>query len=44
MVGAKMMLTNQWRGRGVFNIEQLDPEPFLEELAVRGLPWHVEEM
>jgi len=44
MVGAKMLLTNQWRGRGVFNIEQFDPEPFLEELAVRGLPWHVKEM
>jgi saccharopine dehydrogenase (NAD+, L-lysine-forming) len=44
MVGAKMMLTSQWRGRGVFNIEQLDPDPFLQELAVRGLPWHVKEM
>jgi saccharopine dehydrogenase (NAD+, L-lysine-forming) len=44
MVGAKMMLTEQWRGRGVFNVEQLDPEPFLEELAVRGLPWHVKEL
>jgi saccharopine dehydrogenase (NAD+, L-lysine-forming) len=44
MVGAKMMLTKQWRGDGVFNVEQLDPEPFLEELAVRGLPWHVKEL
>ncbi len=44
MVGAKMMLTKQWRGEGVFNVEQLDPEPFLEELALRGLPWHVKEM
>jgi len=44
IVGAKMMLTNQWRGRGVFNVEQLDPEPFLEELAVRGLPWHIKEL
>jgi len=44
MVGAKMMLTNRWRGKGVFNVEQLDPEPFLEELAVRGLPWHVKEL
>jgi saccharopine dehydrogenase (NAD+, L-lysine-forming) len=44
MVGAKMMLTNRWRGRGVFNVEQLDPEPFLEELAVSGLPWHVKEL
>jgi saccharopine dehydrogenase (NAD+, L-lysine-forming) len=44
MVGAKMMLTDQWRGRGVFNVEQLDPEPFLQELAVRGLRWHVKEL
>ncbi len=44
MVGAKMMVTKQWQGRGVFNIEQLDPDPFLEELAVRGLPWHVKEL
>jgi saccharopine dehydrogenase (NAD+, L-lysine-forming) len=44
MVGAKMLLTNQWRGRGVFNIEQFDPEPFLEGLAAGGLPWHVKEM
>jgi saccharopine dehydrogenase (NAD+, L-lysine-forming) len=44
MVGAKMMLTGQWRGNGVFNVEQFDPEPFLEELALCGLPWHVKEM
>ncbi|NNE19528.1 MAG: saccharopine dehydrogenase family protein [Myxococcales bacterium] len=44
MVGAKMLLTGQWRGKGVFNVEQFDPEPFLEELGRRGLPWHVEEM
>ncbi len=43
-VGAKMMLTDRWRGKGVYNIEQLDPDPFLEELAIRGLPWHVKEM
>jgi saccharopine dehydrogenase (NAD+, L-lysine-forming) len=44
MVGAKMMLTGAWRGKGVFNVEQLDPRPFLSELALRGLPWHVKEM
>ncbi|MDH4281889.1 MAG: saccharopine dehydrogenase family protein [Myxococcales bacterium] len=44
MVGAKMLLTGQWRGKGVFNVEQLDPDPFLEELGERGLPWHVKEM
>jgi len=43
MVGAVMMLTGKWRGQGVFNMEQLDPVPFLDELARRGLPWHVIE-
>ncbi len=43
MVGAKMMLTKQWQGQGVFNVEQLEPEPFLAALAKHGLPWHVEE-
>ncbi len=43
MVGAKMMLTGKWQGQGVFNVEQLDPRPFLKELAQRGLPWHVKE-
>ena len=42
VVGASMMLTGKWQGKGVFNMEQLDPEPFLKELAVRGLPWHVQ--
>jgi saccharopine dehydrogenase (NAD+, L-lysine-forming) len=41
VVGAMMMLTSKWRGKGVFNIEQLDPEPFLEALAQSGLLWHI---
>ena len=44
VVGATMMLTGTWRGQGVFNMEQLDPDPFMKELAVRGLPWHVTDM
>lgn len=44
MVGAKMMLTKQWSGNGVFHMEQFDPRPFLEELAIRGLPWHVKDL
>ncbi len=44
MVGAMMMLTNRWRGSGVFNMEQLDPTPFLEKLGEHGLSWHVTEM
>ena len=42
-VGAAMMLTGRWRGQGVFNMEQLDPDPFLERLARSGLPWQVVE-
>jgi saccharopine dehydrogenase (NAD+, L-lysine-forming) len=43
MVGAMMMMTGKWKGAGVFNMEQLDPDPFLEALGKYGLPWHVEE-
>jgi len=43
VTGAVMMVTGAWKGAGVFNIEQLDPDPFLADLAKRGLPWHVEE-
>ena len=39
MIGAMMMLTNKWRGNGVFNMEQFDPEPFMEKLMIHGLPW-----
>ena len=39
MIGAKMMLTGKWTGHGVFNMEQLDPDPFMEALNAHGLPW-----
>lgn len=41
MIGAKMMLTGKWSGQGVFNMEQLDPDPFMEALNQHGLPWVV---
>ncbi len=41
MVGAKMLMEGVWQGAGVFNMEQFDPDPFLENLAVYGLPWKV---
>lgn len=44
MVGAMMMLQGLWRGKGVFNVEELDPDPFLEKLGRYGLPWQVEEL
>lgn len=43
VTGAVMMATGTWKGAGVFNMEQMDPDPFLEDVAKRGLPWHVEE-
>ena len=39
MIGAMMMLTGKWRGKGVFNMEQFDPAPFMEALTRHGLPW-----
>jgi saccharopine dehydrogenase (NAD+, L-lysine-forming) len=41
MIGAKMMLTGKWTGEGVFNMEQLDPDPFMEALNEHGLPWQL---
>jgi len=39
MIGAMMMLTGDWRGKGVFNVEEFDPTPFMQKLGVYGLPW-----
>jgi saccharopine dehydrogenase (NAD+, L-lysine-forming) len=44
MVGAMMMMKGVWKGAGVFNMEELDPDPFLAALAKYGLPWHVKEL
>jgi saccharopine dehydrogenase (NAD+, L-lysine-forming) len=39
MIGAMLVLTGAWSGKGVFNVEQFDPDPFMEALPVHGLPW-----
>lgn len=44
MVGAMMMLQGKWKREGVVHMEQMDPDPFLEQLANFGLPWHVKEL
>jgi saccharopine dehydrogenase (NAD+, L-lysine-forming) len=44
MIGAKLMLEGTWQGQGVFNIEQMDPDPFMEGLNAYGLPWTVIEL
>ncbi|MDD3818008.1 MAG: saccharopine dehydrogenase family protein [Thiovulaceae bacterium] len=44
MIGAKLMLKGIWSGAGVFNMEQMDPDPFMEEMNTQGLPWQIKEM
>lgn len=39
MIGAMMLMTGVWKGPGVFNIEEFDPDPFMEALNKFGLPW-----
>ena len=42
-IGAKQILTGQWRQPGVFNMEQCDPDPFMNDLNRFGLPWQIKE-
>lgn len=44
MIGAQMILRDLWKRPGVWNMEQCDPDPFMEELNKRGLPWDVIEL
>ena len=39
MIGGMLMATGVWKGHGVFNMEQMDPDPFMEKLNLHGLPW-----
>lgn len=43
MIGAKMILEGKWMKPGVWNMEQLDPDPFMEDMNRYGLPWKVIE-
>jgi len=44
MIGAALLLQGKWQGRGVFNTEQMDPDPFMDMLNLHGLPWEVREL
>ena len=44
MIGAALMLQGVWKGKGVFNMEQMNPDPFMDMLSVHGLPWEVREL
>ena len=40
MIGAMMFLKGIWKKPGVWNVEEFDPDPFMEQLNKQGLPWH----
>ena len=44
MIGAKMIVEGKWREPGVWNIEECDPDPFMEDMNRYGLPWKVVEL
>jgi saccharopine dehydrogenase (NAD+, L-lysine-forming) len=44
MIGAKLMIEGRWRQAGVHNMEEFDPDPFMDELNRQGLPWEVMEL
>ena len=39
MIGAMLVMNGTWKGAGVYNIEQFDPDPFMAALNRWGLPW-----
>ena len=44
MFGASLILDKSWRKPGVWNMEQFDPDPFMDRLNIYGLPWHIAEL
>ena len=44
MIGAAMVLKGIWAEPGVWNMEELDPDAFMDMLNTQGLPWQVHEL
>ena len=44
MIGSAMVVQGKWKGEGVFNMEEMDPDPFMDMLNDHGLPWQVKEL
>jgi saccharopine dehydrogenase (NAD+, L-lysine-forming) len=42
MLGAKLMMEGTWMKPGVYNVEELDPDPFMNQIGDLGLPWQEE--
>ena len=43
MIGSMLLLNGKWNKAGVYNVEEFDPDPFMEALNKYGLPWKVVE-
>lgn len=43
MIGTSLLMQGLWKKPGVFNVEEFDPDPFMDALNKWGLPWQVEE-
>ena len=39
MIGAMLIMNGTWKRPGVYNIEEFDPDPFMDALNKWGLPW-----
>ena len=39
MIGTMMVVTGMWNKAGVYNVEEFDPDPYMEALNKWGLPW-----
>ena len=42
MLGAKLMATGEWFKPGVYNVEEMNPKPFMNQISSYGLPWNIE--
>jgi len=42
MIGAMLILKGEWHDKGVFNVEDFNPDPFMALLNKHGLPWQEE--
>lgn len=39
MIGAMLLMKGEWKRPGVYNVEEFNPDPFMEALNKWGLPW-----
>ena len=41
MIGAMLVMNGTWQKSGVYNMEEFDPDPFMDALNKWGLPWKI---